>query len=162
MKKNNMEHVTSALSKLTDDELMSIQLSMPWQQDAVSENPEKDADGFFTVGVDTVDTPEMREKLQRVCWNKFNQNPFVGTAVRGQVGRLTGLGFDISSEIAEIQEAVQETELDPRNRLYSYWTKYVGRSIIEGELFLLLTVHDNSFIEDEERDDRQAKPSTSF
>jgi hypothetical protein len=144
MKNNQMALVTSALSKLTDEELSSIQFAMPWQQDAVSNPSEKDSDGFTTPALDN---PAMREELQRVCWDKFNQNPFVGTAVRGQVGRLTGLGFEVSSEISEIQEAVENTELDPRNRLYDNWSKYTGRAIIEGELFLLLSVHDDGFIE---------------
>jgi hypothetical protein len=78
---------------------------------------------------------------------KFNENPFVGTSVRGQVGRLTGMSFEISSEVEQIQEAVDETELDPRNRLYANWPKYVGRALIEGELILLLTVHKEGFIE---------------
>jgi hypothetical protein len=142
--KAKMDLVVSALSKLTDEELMSMQMSMPWQQDAVVEPDAKDEDGFQ---ITSVDTPQMREQLQTACWNKFNQNPFVGTAVRGQVGRLTGLGFEITSEISEIQEAIENTELDPRNSLYSYWSKYAGRAVIEGELFLLLSVHEDGFIE---------------
>ena len=47
----------------------------------------------------------------------------------------------------EIQNAIVETEYDPRNRLYTNWTKYVGRSLIEGELFLSLSPHKDGFIE---------------
>lgn len=147
MKKANMETVIEALKMIPDDELMGLKFAMPWQQDAqdASGTPSaKDEDGF---DVNYPDTPENREKLQRACWNKFNQNPFVGTAVRGQAGRLTGLGFSISSDISEIQDAIDDTEKDPRNRLYMYWTKYVGRAVVEGELFLLLTAHDDGFIE---------------
>jgi hypothetical protein len=31
--------------------------------------------------------------------------------------------------------------------MYLFWPKYVGRSVIEGELFLALTLHDDGFIE---------------
>jgi len=149
MKKENNQMILakSALGKLTDDELMALQMSMPWQMDADDPTKrEQDVDGFLANA--TGAEPEYeRELLQRVCWTKFNRNPFVGTAVRGQVGRLTGMGFEISSEVLEIQEAIETTELDPRNAMYHNWTKYSGRAIIEGELFLLLTVHTDGFIE---------------
>jgi len=144
--KNSMELAKSALEKLTDDELMALQMSMPWQMDALDSATERDEDGFIVKDF-SGDIGDERELMQRVCWMKFNKNPFVGTAVRGQVGRLTGLGFEISSEVAEIQEAIESTELDPRNALYNNWTKYSGRAIIEGELFLLLTIHLDGFVE---------------
>jgi hypothetical protein len=148
MSKNTMKSAISALKNLTDDELSVISFAMPWQQgaeDSTTDSGTKDPDGFNVVSQlgDLGD----RETLQQTCWNKFNTNPHVGTAVRGQVGRLTGLGFEITSEIQEIQEAIEETEFDPRNRLYSFWSKYVGRAIIEGELFLCLTVHQDGFVE---------------
>ena len=37
--------------------------------------------------------------------------------------------------------------MTPRNRLYTFWSKYTGRAIVEGELFLCLTVHRDGFIE---------------
>jgi hypothetical protein len=136
-----------ALMKLDDNELSALQFAMPWQQGVIEAegNGAKDEDGFpIGAGKSATDS---RKYLQEVCWNKFNDNPFVGTTVRGQVGRLTGLGFEVASEVEEIQAAVDETELDPRNRLYLFWPKYAGRSLIEGELFLLGTVHDDGFIE---------------
>jgi hypothetical protein len=57
------------------------------------------------------------------------------------------LGFEITSEIQQIQEALEESEFDPRNRLYMFWSKYIGRAIVEGELFLCLTVHKDGFVE---------------
>jgi hypothetical protein len=63
------------------------------------------------------------------------------------VGRLTGWGFETSSEIFEVQEVIDEITEDPRNRLYSFWPKFVGRAFIEGELFLLFTVHPSGFVE---------------
>jgi len=149
MKQNKMNEAVSVLNTLTDEQLSVLQFAMPWQQGAENTSEEgvsKDADGF---GDGIFDSSLMgdREKLQQTCWNKFNTNPHVGTAVRGQVGRLTGLGFEITSEIQQIQEAVEENEFDPRNRLYMFWSKYVGRAIVEGELFLCLTVHTDGFVE---------------
>lgn len=151
LKKNQMGLAASALAKLTDDELRHLQMSMPWQQGAESiggEDDVVDEDGFSATdaSLNSMDL-QNREKLQQICWNKFNRNPQVNTAVRGQVGRLTGLGYEITSDIQQIQEAIEETELDPRNRLYLFWPKFVGRAIIEGELFLCLTVHNDGFIE---------------
>ena len=143
-KSQNMTLVTSALEKLTDEELGSLQMSMPWQMDASGEGS-TDEDGFSTTVLDEM--MEDRAKLQKICWNKFNKSPFIGTAVRGQVGRLTGFGFEISSDIREINDAIVDTEYDPRNRLYSYWSKFVGRSYVEGELFLLLSIHLDGFVE---------------
>lgn len=145
-KQENIELVTSALEKLTDEELSSLKFAMPWQTDVINAggSSKTDEDGF---PINTTGEDASREELQRVCWDKFNRSPFVGPAVRGQVGRLAGMGFEIASEIDEIQQAIDETELDPRNRLYLNWPKYVGRSIVEGELFLLCTVHLDGFIE---------------
>ncbi len=85
--------------------------------------------------------------LQTLCWNKFQRNPQVNTAIRGRMGRMTGMGFGVFSEIPEIQKHIDQTEYDWRNRLYSFWPKYVARSDIEGELYLLLTAHSDGFIE---------------
>lgn len=149
MKKNDTASVkkaTTFLGKLSDKELSRLAMMMPWQQGAVedAQSGTKDVDGFEKINISDLGD---REKIQGVLWEKFNTNPYVGTAVRGQVGRLTGFGFEISSEIAEIQEVIEENEYDPRNRLYAMWSKYVGRAVIEGELFLCLTVHKDGFIE---------------
>ena len=144
--KKNIDKVVSELSKMTDQQLSVLSFAMPWQQGAESssEGVIKDADGFAVANANDMGD---REKYQQVLWEKFNTNPYIGTAVRGQVGRLTGFGFEITSEIWDINEAVEENEYDPRNRLFMNWSKYVGRAIIEGELFLCLTVHKDGFIE---------------
>jgi hypothetical protein len=129
------------LEKLNDEELSSLKFTMPWQINE-SDSSVSDPDTGLTSK-----PAASREFLQQACWNKFNENPQVSTAVGGKVGRLTGYGFDISSEIQDIQDVIEETELDPRNRLYSFWPKYVARSAIEGELLLCLTVHNDGFIE---------------
>lgn len=142
-RQNTLMLAESALAKLDDTELSALRFVMPWQTAEAS--PDND-DADFKGGA-TGTAGNEREKLQVACWNKFNQSPQVSTAVKGQVGRLSGFGFETSSEIPEIQDVIEETELDPRNRLYNFWPKYVGRSIIEGELLLCLTVHNSGFVE---------------
>lgn len=134
-----------ALDKLDDDELLALQVqfSMPWQYDA-DEKGYKDPDGF---GVGTALEGKTRDDLQKECWDKFNTNPHLNTSVRGSVGRLTGYGFEISSDIRKVQDAIDEEFFDPRNRLYNFMPKFVGRSFLEGELFLCLTVHNDGFVE---------------
>ncbi|MGD9700590.1 hypothetical protein, partial [Acinetobacter sp.] len=130
-----------ALMKLDDEELRALRFTMPWQTNEVADTS-SDADGFSgdMVSVD-------REKLQQACWDKFNKNPQISTAVKGHAGRLAGFGFEVSCEIEKIQEVFEEIEYDPRNRLYTFWPKFVARSHIEGELYLCLTLHDSGFIE---------------
>jgi hypothetical protein len=136
-------------------EFPSINMSVPWQYDTgtgsyrgSAQQSDMDADGApFHMGSDKDDSSFTREKLQEQCWLKFQRTPQVNTAIRGQVGRMAGYGFEISSDIEQIQAAIEEIELDPRNRLYNYWPKYVARSIIEGELRTCCTVHDDGFVE---------------
>lgn len=142
------DQIEQYIMDMPDEVLQTFTFSMPWQYDS-SSGGYVDEDGFsaYVSSTDKDDPKTTRDKLQRECWNKFNRNPQFNTATRGLLGRLTGLGFEVSSEIAEIQEAIEEITFDQRNRLYNYWPKYVGRNLIEGELFLLLTVHLDGFVE---------------
>ena len=143
----DFDRISEDLKKLDDDTLRHLQLSVPWQYspdpvtrttvDGAPLYPQTDEEGL----------PITREGLQRECWRKFNLNPQVNTAVRGLAGRITGKGFEISSEVREIQEVIDEVQYDPRNRLYNYWPKYIVRSNIEGELYLCFTCHRDGFIE---------------
>jgi hypothetical protein len=135
---------TDFFKNLSDDELRGMQFSMPWQVQTAG-GEEKDPDGF--VSTSKLHDTLTREQLQSLCWEKFNKNPQINTSVRGQMGRLTGMGFEISSEIFEIQQAIDEIYYDPRNRLYNYIPKWVARSNIEGELHLCFTCHADGFIE---------------
>lgn len=132
------------LEGLSDEQLIRLQFSAPWNY-SPDTGGYKDADGFVTDAKDSVTWN--RDELQRLCWDKFNKSPHVNTAVRGLVGRLTGDGFSVTSEVPEIQEAIEEVELDPRNRLYNFMPKFVGRAFIEGELFHCVTVHPDGFVE---------------
>lgn len=142
-----MSDIQSKLAEVPDEVLNHIMLSMPWQYD-IDTATYRDPDGFDSplIGAKE-DSQNVRNALQKTCWSKFHNNPQVNTAVRGLVGRLAGAGFETSSGIPKIQEQIEIIEKDHRNRLYHYWPKYVGRSIVEGELFLSLTVHPDGFIE---------------
>ncbi len=142
--KNIPSNTSRVLSKMTDEQLLAVSFSMPWQYDVASAGY-KDPDGFYSETKASIE--ETREELQKLCWTKFHKNPHLNTSVRGIVGRLTGLGFEISSDVREIQEVIEEEFYDQRNRLYNFIPKHVGRAIIEGELFLCLSVDNEGFIE---------------
>ncbi len=145
--KRRIDIATEALQKLTDEELATLSFVLPWQYDA-DDGSYKDPDNFSTESFTKEGkVSESRSKLQKACWSKFHTNPHMNTSVRGISGRLTGFGFESTSDIFEIREALHELEVDPRNRLYNFWPKYVARAFIEGELFLILTVHADGFVE---------------
>lgn len=129
-------------------ERRAFQLSdHPWQYDTVNEGY-RDPDGAPILATSDKDDYKItRQALQDRLWDKANRNPQISTSLERTSGRLAGFGFEISSEISEIQDEIEETEEDPRNRLYSFWPKFVVRALIEGELFLLLTCHKDGFIE---------------
>jgi len=131
------------VEKLSDDELSVLQFSVPWQFQPEYSDYKTDADGFplYPSSTDKEEDQFTRRQLQDECWNKFHRNPQINTSVRGLQGRITGRGFETTSENRDVQEVIDEIELDPRNRLYNFWPKYVGRSNVEGELFLCLTCH---------------------
>lgn len=123
------------------------QFSVPWQYDAeLNGRPQIDADGFVVKGTGSL-TGLSREQLHKKIYQKFYFNPHVNTSTRGLVGRIVGSGFETVSEIPEIEEAIEETEEDYRNRLYDYWPKFLARTFLSGELFLCFTCHDDGFIE---------------
>ena len=133
---------------IPDEVMANMTFAMPWQYDEGT-GTRKDPDGFPTMM-----SPEYKEDmtltrkyLQTQCWDKFQKNPIFSTAVRGQMGRITGMGFECSSEVKDIQATIDDVTYDWRNRLYLNWPKYVARAIVEGELFLLITVHENGFTE---------------
>ena len=139
------EEVFEYIDKIPDEVLLKMQFAMPWQHSSETEDT-TDSDGFSVLS-GKKNQQYTRELVQEECWNKFHKNPQMSTAVRGLVGRLSGLGFSSSSGIFQIQSVIEDTETDQRNRLYNFWPKYVGRALIEGELYLCLTCHNDSFVE---------------
>lgn len=146
----DVESALAGLASLDEDLLNNIKLIVPWQPASRTIDPSAnvDADGFPLSYATSKDIDSWtRERSQRECWRMFHRNPQVNTSVRGVVGRIAGMGFETSSIIPEIQEAIEETELDWRNRLYNFLPKYLNRAFIEGELFLILTLHLDGFVE---------------
>ena len=137
--------IVEFLANVPDEVFRKMTFSMPWQSGSSASNS-TDEDGF-ALPTNKKDSPRYRQGLQDVCWEKFNEDPFVNTTIRGQVGRQAGWGFETSSEIYDIQEVIEQIETDYRNRLYHFYPKYFGRFQIEGELFLLLTLHLDGFVE---------------
>jgi len=136
-----MTDFAKLLEEIPDEVLERVRFSIPWQEDSQTGtyvDPDNTQSYFSSTS---------RSDLQQECWSKFNKNPQVNTSVRGMAGRLTGDGFKVSCSDLSIQGIIDETELDWRNRLYSYWPKYVTKAFIDVELFLLLTVHSDKFIE---------------
>lgn len=124
--------------------------AVPWQYDDDNLRPQRDEDGFEvrgSIGTGGSLRGLTRQQLHAKIWQKYHFNPHVNTSTRGLVGRITGNGFETVSEIQKIQEVIEETEYDYRNRLYDYWPKFVTRTFISGELQLCFTCHDDSFIE---------------
>jgi len=140
------EKTSDWLKTVPDDVLENLTFSFPWQySDGTTDT---DADGFPTrVAGAKEDSEADRELLQTNCFYKFHHNPHVNTAIRGMVGRIVGFGFETTSEVFEIHREIKTTELDPRNRLYYMWPKYLARHFIEGELFLNLSLHPDGFVE---------------
>jgi len=141
MSSMNDNEILQALLEMPDEELSKLQFSMPWSIN-IGESTYQE-----TTDTSHAKRSKTHKELQDECWLKFNRTPQVNTSVRGLTGRLTGWGFEITSGEQIIQEAIDEITYDARNRLYDFWYKFVGRAFIEGELFLLLTCHDDGFVE---------------
>jgi hypothetical protein len=136
------------LSNMSDDEFMQTGMfTMAFN----SNDPSGDISSLRTFRTADYSNYGIRE-LQAELWSAFNNNPQVSSAVRDYVGRMVGFGFEAYSEIPDIQEKIEEISFDYRNRLPAMLPKYVGRSQIEGELFLVLTVHSDGFVEIDFRD----------
>ncbi len=138
------EELLRQLELIPDEVLQKLSFSAPWQYSAQAQTY-AEPDDLRLISKDVL--PDDRELLQKACWEKFHDNPQVNTSIRGQVGRLTGLGFEFSSEVDEIQTVIDEIYYDFRKRLYDAWPKFIGRGFVEGELFNCLTLHEDSFVE---------------
>lgn len=146
--------INNYIDQMPDD--VALQFAM--QHRVGGEDYQYDADrkremGFsvnFPTGVKKVS--QRYKYLQQICWEKFCDNPQVRTAIIDTMGRLTGYGFGVSSDVPQIQETIDLISNDPRNRLHTMLPKWEARADIEGELFLVFTVHPDGFIEIDFRD----------
>ena len=134
------------IDSLGDDELQILATSFVNWNSPIRENNAKivDEDGFPIV---TMADMKNFGELQKRCWEKFNENPQINSHVRDVMGSLTGWGFDIGSDIEEIDDAINDISQDYRNELHKNFTKFAARSEIEGELFLGVTLHSDGFTE---------------
>ena len=135
--------IDDIIAGIPEEAMMRIAMSSPWQSGVDTVDP----DGYSISATDKDSINNNRESLQAACWSKYFSNPQVNTSVRGTTGRIVGSGFDVSSEIPEIQATIKKIIYDKRNRLYHFLPVYVTRNILEGELFLVLTLHDDGFVE---------------
>lgn len=150
MFEEKMNDARDFLSDLSEEELSNFQFTAPWQSSEIGYAASMvDSDGFSLLGSLTRKQEGIvnRKQLQHECWRLFLMNPQVNTAIRALAGRLTGLGFRTSSAIPAIQEIIENTEEDFRNRLYNFWPRYVVRALVEGELFLCFSVTNEGFVE---------------
>ena len=138
--------IEKELSTLSDETLHHIAFSTTWQSDVVAN--QVDADGYSASSSQLKEDINLnRSALQHACWEMFFSNPQVNTSVRGLIGRIVGNGFEVTSDVQKIQDVLHDTIFDPRNRLYALLPKYVMRNYLEGETFLILTLHADGFVE---------------
>ncbi len=131
------------MRKMPDEILASFSFPL-FSQGRPNSKRMTDEEGFPIVGGKSI--RDLRE-LQNECWEKFETNPQISSHVRDVMGRMAGWGFGFSSQIPDIQKAIEEIMEDPRNDLYQQFPKFCGRSEIEGELYLVLTLHIDGFVE---------------
>lgn len=139
------EEYKKAILGMTDEEISASNLLFTMPDG--SKGMVVDEDGFPLVARVADDSSEGIAQLQRECWKKYNSNPQVYTSVDDTGGYLAGAGFEFYSEFEDVQEFIYKIMTDSRNRLYSFFEKFVMRAEIEGELFLCATVHTDGFIE---------------
>ena len=139
------DSVSEKLQGLTDEELGKLQFSFPMFASGDSQQPLYDEDGFV-IKVSENDLKNFAE-AQKECRKKFETNPQISSHVRDYTGRLAGWGFSFSSKHYDLDSIIEEIVEDPRNDLYQKFPKFCGRAEMEGELFLMLTVHVDGFIE---------------
>lgn len=140
--------INKVIDSLSDDQLGNLVASMPWADPSGTGGDARvvDEDGFAIPGM--VDgLPADFKQVQTEIWKKYVQNPQISSYVRDYMGRLTGAGFEMSSGNLVVKDKMKEIIYDPRNSLYTNMTKYVGRSEVQGELYLCASVHPSGFVE---------------
>lgn len=142
----SQEDRSDYVDNLSDADVQRIaEASTPgWSSGALVNGKAVDADGFTVPGAG--EHASLR-KIQKECWAKFHKNPHISSHVIDIQGALTGDGFKTYSDVLALQDAITEIEDDIRNELKLKYPKYIGRTEIEGELFLALTVHTDGFVE---------------
>lgn len=142
----NQDEKNALVDSLTDDQIMELGplTTSPWSYQELSKQKHTDEDGF---SIDPLGNLQNFSQLQAQCWKKFVLSPQINSHVRDYQGSLTGSGFQMSSDVQEIQDVITEISEDPRNEFHKRMPQYVARAEIEGELFLPLTIHTDGFVE---------------
>jgi hypothetical protein len=95
------------LQDLPDELLAKLAFNFPWQYDTGSyEDPDFGTMVDKKIALSKEDINVNRSLLQQTCWRKSIENPQINTSVRGSVGRMNGMGFEISSDLPKIQEVI--------------------------------------------------------
>ena len=133
------------LNNLSDEMLSTFSFPLFSATSAIARSTEiVDEDGFPNVNQNYLWD---LHKLQEQCWNKAEKNPWINSHVRDIMGRMAGWGFEFYSKIPDLQKTIDEIVDDPRNDVYQNMPKFCARAEIEGELFLMFTLHKNGFVE---------------
>lgn len=142
----NQDDIIKALDNVSDDVLKEYKFYAPWQVGPTAQE-EGDALAQRLSFVDRTNTSAYYQIIQKFLWEKFQENPWINTSVLDYMGRLTGRGFEMTANILSIKNYMKSISDDIRNKLFENLPKYVARHRIEGELYLVLTAHDDGFVE---------------
>lgn len=147
MNNMNTEEWGDFVDALSDEEIHQIAAkAVPWNSGVRINDTVVDEDGFEVGFSDKLSNISFKD-LQKQCWYQAQENPQINSHVRDFQGNLTGFGFATDCNIKEINDVVKEISNDIRNELPLKMPKYIARSEIQGELFLMLTCHKDGFIE---------------
>ena len=132
--------VAKSILELPDEAISRLQFTIP----LFNSQPIVDSDGFTAM---TTDDLSEFPQLQQECLNKFGNSPQISSYIRDYKGKLTGWGFGFYSKIEAIQHVIDTVMDDQRNDMWINFPKFIARAEIEGELFLMFTVHTDGFVE---------------
>jgi len=105
-----------------------------------------DEDGF-PINPNKHKETQSLQQLQASCWEKVQNSPHLSGYVNDTAGKICGNGFSIDAFDQRIQTVVDEILTDPRNDFILNTPMYISRHLIEGELFLPMTIHPDAFCE---------------
>lgn len=144
----SQEEIVGIVDTLNDEQLHYI--AQHFSSGLISKRS-VDADGFPEISggfdVDMGVNTRTLTNLQKLCWKKYSENPQIRSYISDYKGGLTGKDFATVSDEYDIHYFIKELTEDVRNELFNNMPKYVARSEIEGELFLMISVHDDGFSE---------------
>jgi hypothetical protein len=130
------------LEKLDDEQLQNYTFSLISNPQRPDIDPVTLPDYSTGYGLDS-----NFQELQKELLQKYFNNPQISSTTRDYIGRMTGHGFSVYSDVQEVDEKLKWIFNDYRNRLHTMLPKFAGRAFVQGELFLVLTIHSDGFVE---------------